>query len=64
VVRSYAERGALYQQLGEREKAIEYYERFIASWRDADPKLRPAVERARAAVQAIRTGARPVTPGR
>ncbi|HEY9228451.1 MAG TPA: tetratricopeptide repeat protein, partial [Gemmatimonadaceae bacterium] len=64
LVRSYAERGALYQQVGERDKAIEYYERFIAAWRDADPKLRPMVDRARDAVQAIRTGARPTLPGR
>jgi hypothetical protein len=63
-VRSFAERGALYQQLGERDKAIEYYERFIAAWEKADPKLQPLVERARQAVQAIRSGARPVAPAR
>jgi tetratricopeptide (TPR) repeat protein len=61
-IRSLAERGALYQQLGERERAIEYYERFIAAWRAADPKLQPMVERAREAVQAIRTGGAAVRP--
>jgi tetratricopeptide (TPR) repeat protein len=61
-VRSLAERGALHQQLGERERAIEYYERFISAWRAADPKLQPMVERAREAVQAIRAGGSPARP--
>jgi tetratricopeptide (TPR) repeat protein len=62
VVRSLAERGALHQQLGERERAIEYYERFIAAWRDGDPKLQPIVESAREAGQAIRSGSAVTRP--
>ena len=61
-VRALAELGALHQQLGERDRAIEYYERFIAAWRDADPRLQPMVEQARDAVQAIRTGAPAARP--
>jgi tetratricopeptide (TPR) repeat protein len=64
IVRSYAERGALHQQLGEREKAIEFYEKFIAAWQHADPNLQREVDRAKQAVQAVKTGGRPVTPGR
>jgi serine/threonine-protein kinase len=49
LVRSYAERGELYQQLGETEKAVEYYDKFIAAWENADPELQPQVERVRRA---------------
>ena len=61
-VRALAELGALHHQLGERDRAIEYYERFIAAWRDADPRLQPMVEQARDAVQTIRTGGAPARP--
>jgi tetratricopeptide (TPR) repeat protein/predicted Ser/Thr protein kinase/TolB-like protein len=54
VVRSWAERGALHQQLGETAEAIREYERFIAAWQYADPELQRLVERARAAVAALR----------
>ncbi len=54
VVRSWAERGALYQQLGEVPQAIRYYERFIEAWQHADPELQPSVERAREAVAALK----------
>jgi tetratricopeptide (TPR) repeat protein len=35
--------GELYEQRGERDKATEYYRRFVALWQEADPELRPAV---------------------
>ena len=54
VVRSWAERGALYQQLGETQEAIRYYERFIDAWQHADAELQPFVQRARAAVAALK----------
>jgi serine/threonine-protein kinase len=54
VVRSWAERGALYQQLGDVPQAIRYYERFIEAWQHADPELQPLVERARVAVATLR----------
>jgi tetratricopeptide (TPR) repeat protein len=53
-VRSWAERAALYQELGERELAIEMYERFIAAWENGDDTVQPLVDRARAAVAALR----------
>jgi serine/threonine-protein kinase len=49
VVRSYAERGEMYQQLGDTQKAVEYYDKFIAAWSNADPELQPQVERVRKA---------------
>lgn len=61
-VRSHAERGALYQLLGDVPRAIEHYERFITAWEYADSTLQPAVERAREAVRLLRSGARPVQP--
>jgi tetratricopeptide (TPR) repeat protein/TolB-like protein len=53
LVRSWAERGALHQQLGETADAVKQYDRFVAAWRQADPELQPLVERARAAAAAL-----------
>jgi serine/threonine protein kinase/tetratricopeptide (TPR) repeat protein len=52
-VRSWAERGALYQELGDREHAIEMYRKFIAAWENGDEWVQPLVARARAAVTAL-----------
>ena len=52
-VRSWAERGALYQELGDRERAIEMYQKFIAAWQNGDETVQPLVDRARAAVDAL-----------
>ena len=41
------ERAELYERLGERERAVEHYQRFLGLWRDCDPALRPVVERAK-----------------
>jgi serine/threonine-protein kinase len=54
LVRSWAERGALHQQLGEIPQAIEQYQRFVDAWEYADPELQPMVDRARSAVAALR----------
>jgi tetratricopeptide (TPR) repeat protein len=40
--------GELYEARGEREKAKEYYGRFVALWRDADSDLQPSVQEVRA----------------
>ncbi len=52
-VRSWAERGALYQQLGDRDEAIEMYRLFIDAWSGGDDIVQPQVERARSAVAAL-----------
>ncbi len=54
LVRSYAERGALYQQLGNRAKAIEMYQRFVDAWDEGDETVQPMVERARRALAGLR----------
>ncbi|HWP36280.1 MAG TPA: tetratricopeptide repeat protein, partial [Gemmatimonadales bacterium] len=35
--------GELYEQRGDREKAIEYYGRLVDLWKNADPELQPVV---------------------
>jgi tetratricopeptide (TPR) repeat protein len=47
---SHYELGKIYDAVGEDGKAREEYEVFLAAWRDADPELRPVVERARSAM--------------
>ena len=41
---TYMRLGALYEDLGNREQAVDYYNRFIDLWKDADPELQPRVE--------------------
>jgi len=54
LIQSWGERGALYQQLGQKDEAIEMYEKLIDAWRDGDEHVQPSVERARRAVQVLR----------
>ena len=54
LIRTWAERAVLYQQLGETDRAIAMYEKFIAAWADGDAEVQPLVERARAAVAALK----------
>ena len=55
-------RGALYQAMGDRSRAIEFYEKFISAWERADTALQSLVDRAREAVASLKGDARPVTP--
>ena len=52
--RSFLERGQLYEQLGERDKAAAAYTRFLALWKDADPALQPQLAEARAGLVRLR----------
>ena len=36
--------GELYEQRGDTDKAVEYYNEFVELWKDADPELQPQVE--------------------
>jgi tetratricopeptide (TPR) repeat protein len=45
-----------YDALGDRERAIEYYNRFVARWKNADPGLQPRVEAARARLAELVVG--------
>jgi eukaryotic-like serine/threonine-protein kinase len=40
--------GELYDARGDREKAVEYYGRFVDLWKEADPALQPAVREVKA----------------
>jgi tetratricopeptide (TPR) repeat protein len=44
---TYRRLAALYEQRGDRENAIEFYNRFIELWENADPELQPRVQEAR-----------------
>jgi tetratricopeptide (TPR) repeat protein len=54
LARSFLARGQLYEQLGERQKAIAAYERFIELWRDASPALQAQVREARSGLARLR----------
>jgi tetratricopeptide (TPR) repeat protein len=53
LVRSWAERGALYQQLGDESRAIEMYEKVIEALETGDAEVQPLVDRARDALAAL-----------
>ena len=44
---AYVRVGELYEQRGDRERAIDYYQRFVDLWLNADPELQPQVEEMR-----------------
>lgn len=48
--------GELYEAKGNRTKAIEYYERFVGLWRNADPELKPRVAEVRQRIESLRAG--------
>ena len=49
-------RGAIYERLGEEQKALDHYRRFVSLWRDCDSALQPRVEEARAAIARLERG--------
>ncbi len=53
-VRSFLSRARLYEQLGEKERAVASYERFLALWKDAEAPLQPQLREAREAIAKIR----------
>jgi tetratricopeptide (TPR) repeat protein len=50
----YRLRGEIYESLGDREKALEQYARFVEIWKNCDPPLRPAVEEVEARIARLR----------
>jgi tetratricopeptide (TPR) repeat protein len=52
---SHFHRAEIYDQSGDRTRAIEHYRAFAALWEDADPELQPLVREARAALQRLGT---------
>jgi tetratricopeptide (TPR) repeat protein len=49
----YERLGQLYEEQGDRQKAIYYYGKLIEYWRDADAELQPRVEAAHRAIAAL-----------
>jgi tetratricopeptide (TPR) repeat protein len=47
---SYQRLGELYEAKGDRKQAVEYYEKLVALWKNADPELQPIVKDAKARV--------------
>jgi len=41
---TYRRLGELYEERGEKDKATDYYGRFINLWKNADPELQPQVK--------------------
>jgi tetratricopeptide (TPR) repeat protein len=56
---TYERLAALYAERGDRDNAIEFYNRFIELWEDADPELQPRVEEARARLASFGEEPRP-----
>ena len=48
--------GELYEEKGQRDKALEHYRAFVDLWKDADPPLQPKVTDARQRVAALTRG--------
>jgi hypothetical protein len=46
-------RGRAYEMLGQNERALHHYRRFVFAWQDCDPELRPLWDEGRAAVQRL-----------
>jgi len=46
--------GSAYEELGDRERAIESYQYFVEAWFEADPGLQPLVEEARQSIARLR----------
>ena len=50
--------GDLYQERGDRNRAIEYYSRFVGLWKNADPELQPRVRSVQSKLEALAGEAR------
>ncbi len=56
---SHLRRGAIYERLGQVERAKEHYRRVVELWSDADTELRPLVAQAEARLQALEEQGQP-----
>jgi tetratricopeptide (TPR) repeat protein len=50
--------GELYEEQGQKEKALSHYLQFVALWKDADPELQPKVAEVRARVARMKEAER------
>ena len=49
-------RGQIYEQLGDREKALEHYRRFVSLWRNCDAAMQPQLKEAQATISRLERG--------
>ncbi|MFB3133929.1 MAG: tol-pal system YbgF family protein, partial [Rhodothermales bacterium] len=54
---SYLRRAQIYEQLGDEERAVDFYTRFIELWKECDPELQPQVEAAQERLDRLLDGA-------
>jgi tetratricopeptide (TPR) repeat protein len=54
--KSFYQMGKLYQQIGEEDKAVEHYNKFINLWKNCDPIFQPMVEDARKRLSELAPG--------
>jgi tetratricopeptide (TPR) repeat protein len=62
LVRSYAQRAAVYESLGQRQLAMDNYRKFLELWDDPDPELRPERDLARRALAELERADRADAP--
>ena len=58
MVRSYLERARIHAARGDRERAAEFYRRFLAAWSRPEPSVAPQREAARKALEDLLKGER------
>lgn len=51
---SHLKRGAIYERLGEKERAARHFGRLAAAWRGCDPEVRPLLDDAEAGLARLR----------
>ena len=62
-IRSFATRGRLYEQLGERDRAIASYEEFLRYWGDGETAVQPQLREAREAIARLKEATGVAIPG-
>lgn len=62
-IRSFAARGRLYEQLGERDKAIKAYESFLQYWGEGEAPVQPQLREAREAIARLKETTGVAVPG-
>jgi len=50
--------GELYEERGDKSRALDYYSRFVELWKEADPELQPRVRAAKAKIEELAAGRR------